>query len=73
MKKTKYPFSTEQFRNQLRHTLWIMPSRKSAKALKSLMDKHKVFGKEYTIINVVDENDDINKNEDEIYNEYVKQ
>ena len=64
--KTKYPFSTEQFRNQLRHTLWIMPSRKSAKALKSLMDKHKVFGKEYTIINVVDENDDINKNEDDL-------
>lgn len=64
--KTKYPFSTEQFRNQLRHTLWIMPSRKSAKALKSLMDKHKVFGKEYTVINVVDENDDINKNEDDL-------
>lgn len=64
--KTNYPFSTAEFRNQLRHTLWIMPNRKSAKALKDLMDKHKIFGKEYTIINVVDDNDDINKNENDL-------
>lgn len=64
--KTNYPFSTEEFRNQLRHTLWIMPSRKSAKALKELMDKHKIFGTEYTVINIVDDNDDINTNENDL-------
>ena len=64
--KTNYPFSTEEFRNQLRHTLWIMPSRKSAKALKELMDKHKIFGTEYTVINIVDDNDNINTNENDL-------
>lgn len=56
-KKTYYPFSTKEFRNELRHTLWLMPSIKSAKAMKQLMEKHPVFGMEYTIINIVDNGD----------------
>lgn len=56
-KETNYPFSTEQFRNELRHTLWILPGVKEAKALKKLMDKHPVFGAEYEIVNVVDNGD----------------
>lgn len=63
-KKTKYPFSTEKFRNDLRHTLWLLPSIKSAKALKELMNHHPVF-KDYKVINIV-END---KSEDVIANE----
>lgn len=52
--RTNYPFSTETFRNELRHTLWLLPSVASAKALKNLMQNHKVF-KDYEIINVVDD------------------
>lgn len=52
-KSTKYPFSTEKFRNELRHTLWLLPSVASAKALKELMDKHPIF-KDYKIVNVVE-------------------
>lgn len=52
--RTNYPFSTETFRNELRHTLWLLPSVASAKALKKLMQNHKVF-KDYEIINVVDD------------------
>lgn len=55
--KTWYPFSTKEFRNELRHTLWLMPSVKSAKAMKNLMEQHPVFGMEYKIINVVDNGD----------------
>lgn len=55
--KTNYPFSTAAFRNELRHMLWLLPSIKAAKALKELMDKHPVFGKEYQIINIVDNGD----------------
>ncbi|BDR57772.1 Eco57I restriction-modification methylase domain-containing protein [Xylocopilactobacillus apicola] len=52
-KKTNYPFSTEDFRNQLRHTLWIMPGVKEANALEDLMNRHPVFGMDYNIVNVV--------------------
>ncbi len=55
--ETNYPYSTEKFRNQLRHSLWLMPGRAEAKALKDLMDKHPIFGTEYTIVNVVDQDD----------------
>nr|WP_312040262.1 Eco57I restriction-modification methylase domain-containing protein [Leuconostoc lactis] len=56
-KQTHYPFSTAAFRNELRHTLWLLPGIKEAAALKTLMDKHPIFGKEYRIINVVDNGD----------------
>lgn len=52
--RTNYPFSTEKFQNELRHTLWLLPSVASAKALKELMQGHKVF-KNYEIINIVDD------------------
>lgn len=56
-KQTNYPFSTAAFRNELRHTLWLLPGVKAAAALKELMQKHPIFGKEYRIINVVDNGD----------------
>ena len=51
--KNNYPFSTRQFRRNLRHTLWIMPGIKEANALEDLLNQHPVFGKEYRILNVV--------------------
>ena len=50
---TNYPFSTEQYRNELRHTLWLMPGVKEANAFEKLLNEHRVFGKEYKIVNVV--------------------
>lgn len=57
---TNYPFSTRNFRNNLRHTLWILPGVKEANALEDLMKEQEVF-KEYKIINVV--RGDISDNE----------
>ncbi|MGF7003420.1 superfamily II DNA or RNA helicase [Lachnospiraceae bacterium PFB1-21] len=54
---TNYPYSTEKFRNELRHSLWLLPGIAEAKALKDLMDKHPIFGTEYKIVNVVDKDD----------------
>lgn len=54
---TNYPYSTEKFRNELRHSLWLLPGIAEAKALKDLMDKHPIFGTEYKVINVVDQDD----------------
>lgn len=53
--KTNYPFSTSEFRDNLRHTLWLLPSVASCKALKDLLYNHPVFKKEYKIINIVDD------------------
>lgn len=58
-KQTNYPFSTVAFRNELRHTLWLLPGIKEAAALKKLMKKHPIFGQEYQIINVVDNGDTV--------------
>lgn len=51
--KTNYPFATKKFREELRHTLWLMPGVKEANALENLLNTHPIFGKEYKIVNVV--------------------
>ena len=58
---TNYPFSTKQYRNELRHTLWLLPGVKEANAFEKLLNEHRIFGKEYKIVNVVkdDKSDDI--------------
>lgn len=50
---TNYPYSTQKFRDRLRHTLWIMPGVKEANALEKMLKQHPVFGMEYNIVNVV--------------------
>ena len=45
----KYPYSTEELRDELRHTLWLLNRVASAKALAKLLKDHPVFG-EYEII-----------------------
>ncbi|WP_158071090.1 DEAD/DEAH box helicase family protein, partial [Lactiplantibacillus plantarum] len=54
-KHTSYPFSTKQFRNQLRHTLWLMPGVKEANAMEQLLKQDPILGEinDYKIINVV--------------------
>ncbi|MDG6133607.1 Eco57I restriction-modification methylase domain-containing protein [Lactococcus formosensis] len=59
---TNYPFSTKQYRNELRHTLWLLPGVKEANAFEKLLNEHQIFGKEYKIVNVVkDDKSDINE------------
>ena len=51
--RTNYPFSTKAYREELRHTLWLLPGVKEANALENLLKEHPIFGKEYQIVNVV--------------------
>lgn len=39
----KYPFSTPELRNELKHTFWLLNRVASAKALQKLLQKHPVF------------------------------
>lgn len=45
----KFPFSTEELRNELKHTFWLLNRVDSAKALAKKLENHSVFG-EYKIV-----------------------
>ncbi|MGK4058440.1 DEAD/DEAH box helicase family protein [Loigolactobacillus coryniformis] len=45
----KYPFSTKELRNELKHTFWLLNRVASAKALEKLLENHPVF-ENYEII-----------------------
>ncbi|MDT2835258.1 DEAD/DEAH box helicase family protein [Vagococcus carniphilus] len=46
--KTNFPFAKEEFRNNLRHTLWLLPGIKEANALELVLKEHPIF-KEYRV------------------------
>ncbi|MFK4039337.1 DEAD/DEAH box helicase [Nonomuraea wenchangensis] len=45
----KYPFSTPELRDEIRHSFWLLNRVASAKALQKLLKTHDVF-KDYTVI-----------------------
>lgn len=54
-----YPFSTQEYRDMFRHTLWMIPGVKEAKALSKLLHDHPIFGHgNFGIANVAGEGDD---------------
>lgn len=48
-KQTKFPFSTPELRDELKHTLWLLNRVDSAKALAKKLEKHLVF-KDYKVV-----------------------
>lgn len=48
-KQEKFPFSTEELRNELKHTFWLLNRVDSAKALAKKLQNHPVF-KDYKIV-----------------------
>ncbi len=54
-----YPYANENFRKLFRHTLWMVPGVKEAKALSELLEKHNVFGcGQFKVVNVAGEGDE---------------
>ncbi len=56
-----YPYSNEQFRRIFRHTLWLVPGVKSARALSTKLKQHPVFGM-FQIVNVAGNGDEDEEN-----------
>lgn len=54
---SNYPFSTVEFRNNFRHTLWMLPGVREAKALSALLQQHDIFG-QFQIVNVAGDGDE---------------
>ena len=45
----KYPFSTPELRDEVRHSFWLLDRVSSAKALQRMLNQHEVF-KDYTVV-----------------------
>lgn len=54
---TNYPFSTNEYRDYFRHSLWVLPGVKEAKALSALLKKHHIFS-HFDIVNVAGDGDE---------------
>ena len=54
--ESNYPYSTPEYREMFRHTLWMVPGVKEASALSKLLKEHPVFGA-YKVANVAGDGD----------------
>ena len=64
---SNYPYSTEEYRFSLSHTLWVLPGVAEAAALSKLLKAHDIL-KQYYVINVAGEGDDDQDNSDSVKN-----
>ena len=58
---SNYPFSTEEYRDNFRHSLWMLPGVKEAKALSKILKSHSVFNS-FEIVNVAGDGDEEEEN-----------
>ena len=61
--KSNYPYSTEDYRDNFRHSLWMVPGVKEARALSAMLKKHPVFS-QFDIVNVAGDGDEEEANEE---------
>ena len=62
-KDSLYPYSNDTFRRIFRHTLWVVPGVKAARALSAKLQAHPVFGM-FQIANVAGNGDEDEENAD---------
>ena len=55
--ESMYPFANKRYREIFRHTLWMLPGVKAAKALAEMLRNHSVFGL-FKIVNVAGDGDE---------------
>ena len=61
--ESMYPFANKRYREIFRHTLWMLPGVKAAKALSSMLKNHPVFGM-FEIVNVAGDGEEEEANEE---------
>lgn len=55
-KDSLYPYANEEYRNIFRHTLWMVPGVKEARALSAILQTHPVF-QHFKVVNVAGDGD----------------
>lgn len=61
--ESNYPFATKEYRDNFRHSLWMIPGVKEARALSALLNSHPVFS-HFNIVNVAGDGDVDEDNEE---------
>ena len=61
--ESMYPFANKRYRDIFRHTLWMVPGVKAAKALSAMLRNHPVFGL-FEVVNVAGDGDEEEDNEE---------
>lgn len=61
--ESMYPYANKRYRDIFRHTLWMVPGVKAAKALSAMLRNHPVFGL-FEIVNVAGDGDEEEANEE---------
>jgi len=61
--ESMYPFANKRYRDIFRHTLWMVPGVKSAKALSAMLRNHPVLGL-FEVVNVAGDGDEEEANEE---------
>lgn len=62
-KDSCYPFANEEYRNIFRHTLWMLPGVKEARAMSALLQSHPVF-QHFKVVNVAGNGDEDEESKD---------
>ena len=60
-KDSLYPYSCDEFRKIFRHTLWVVPGVKAARALSAQLKAHSIFST-FTVVNVAGNGDEDEEN-----------
>lgn len=60
--ENNFPFSTTEYRQMFRHTLWVVSHVNEAAALEQLLNEHPIF-KRFKVVNVAGKNDSDEQNE----------
>lgn len=64
---SNYPFANQKYRDMFKHTFWMVPGVKEARALSALLKKHPIF-RQFGIANVAGEGD-----QEQNYDDALKQ
>jgi hypothetical protein len=60
---SNYPYATQEYRDNFRHSLWMVPGVKEARALSALLQSHPVFS-QFQIVNVAGDGDEEEANQE---------
>jgi len=62
-KDSYYPFANEEYRNIFRHTLWMLPGVKEARAMSAMLQSHAIF-QHFKVVNVAGDGDEDEESRD---------
>lgn len=60
---SNYPYATQEYRDNFRHSLWMVPGVKEARALSAMLQSHPVFS-QFQIVNVAGDGDEEEANQE---------